>query len=283
MKIIAANWKMNCDFDSTDFWIDNFFKAYTNQYDLMKKVEIVVCPPSILLDYLDSELTEDGLEFLAEFAKKEGRNIDDFSAEEINEIVLGSRPFKLGGQDCHHEESGSFTGDTSALMLHNVGCQYVILGHSERRNFHFESDQIISKKIKAALNQKIIPIICVGESKEIRDQAKHLEFVEKQILQSIPTDVKFEKLVIAYEPIWSIGTGIIPSSTQILEMANLIKKICNEKFTDISQSYFTLYGGSVSSKNSQEILAISGIDGLLVGKASLDAEEFATICISNIN
>lgn len=282
MKIIAANWKMNNAFDEADIWLNNFFKGYSEKYDELQKVETVLCPPTILLDYIDSELMEDGFQFLEEFAKKEQRSIDDFSAEELNEIVYKGRPIKLGAQDCHAQESGSFTGDVSALMLKKVGCQYVILGHSERRATHFESSEIVSKKIKTALANDLIPIICVGESKETRDAAKHLEFVYNQVMQSVPLDVKFKKLIIAYEPIWSIGTGAVPSAQQIEEMGNLMKKIFTEKLKDVSKEFFMLYGGSVNAQNSKEILAISGVDGLLVGKASLDAAEFLTICLSSI-
>jgi len=158
-------------------------------------------------------------------------------------------------------------------MLKKVGCQYVILGHSERRAGHFESDEIVAKKIRTALEEKLIPIICVGENKEIRDRGEHLEFVRKQLIDSIPSDVKFEKLVIAYEPIWSIGTGAIPSSEQIAEMMNFIKKT-------VAMESLTLYGGSVTSQNSGEILAVSNVDGLLIGKASLDVEEFVKISLS---
>ncbi len=279
-KLIVANWKMNNAFDEVDAWLDNFLKNYNAQYEQLKAVEMVLCPPAFLLDYLDSELMEDGIQFFDSFAKKNGRQIESFSAEEVNEIVIGNRPFRLGAQDCHHEESGSFTGDISAKMLKQVGCEYVILGHSERRENHFETNEIISKKVKAALKQNIVPIICVGESKETRDAKKHLEFVYKQVMQSVPQDVKFKKLVIAYEPIWSIGTGVTPTTEQITEMAKLMKKIFVEKFPALSEEFFMLYGGSVTSQNSKEILAILGVDGLLIGKASLDAEEFIKISIS---
>ncbi len=274
MKIIAANWKMNHDFDEADTWLDNFLQHYAREYERLKEIEMVLCPPAILLDYIDSELMEDGFQFLEKFAEKEGRKIEDFSAEELNEIVLNARPIKLGGQDCHFEKTGSFTGDISASMLKRVGCQYVILGHSERRAAHFESDEIVAKKIRAALSDELIPIICVGENKETRDRGEHLEFVRKQLTDSIPADLKFTKLVIAYEPIWSIGTGAIPTPAQIAEMMDFIKKT-------IGKECFTLYGGSVTSQNSKEILSTPGVDGLLVGKASLDSEEFVKISLSN--
>ncbi len=280
MKIIAANWKMNHAFDEADNWLDGFFRTYTSKYDELQNVEIVLCPPNILLDYLDSELMDEEFQNLEEIMKREQKKFEDFSAEELSEILLKQRPLKLGGQNCHHEESGSFTGETSAAMLVKVGCEYVILGHSERRAGNFESDEIVAKKIKIALVQKLTPIICVGETKETRDSGKHLEFVYRQIMNSIPQDVQFEKMIIAYEPIWSIGTGITPTLLQIAEIAKLIKKIFNEKFANRAKEYFMLYGGSVSSQNSAEILAVENVDGLLVGKASLDNEEFLKICLS---
>ena len=280
MKIIAANWKMNHAFDEADVWLDGFFKNFSEKYDQLKNVEMVLCPTLMLLDYVDSELMADGFEKLEEIMKSNGKQFEDFLPEELDEILLKERPIKLGAQDCHYETSGSFTGNVSAQMLTKVSCQYVILGHSERREQCPESDEIVAKKITAALAQKLTPIICVGESKEVRDAGKHLEFVYKQLMHSIPQGAQFEKMVIAYEPIWSIGTGVTPTAEQIAEMAKLFKKIFNEKFPGRAKEYFLLYGGSVTSQNSQEILAIEGVDGLLVGKASLDVEEFVKICLS---
>jgi triosephosphate isomerase len=280
MKIIAANWKMNHAFDEANAWIGSFLKNHSGAIERLKNVEIVLCPPLFMTDYIDGQLMEDGFQQLEEIMKLEQKKFEDFSTDELTQIVLDERPLKIGGHNCHHEISGSFTGDTSAAMLKKIGCQYVILGHSERRAGHFETSEIVGKKIRAALSEKIIPIICVGESKETRDQSRHLEFVYKQIMNSVPTDVKFDKLVIAYEPVWSVGTGVVPSLEQISEMAKLIRKVFNEKFQGLANDYFVLYGGSVTSLNSKEILSIHGIDGLLVGKASLDAEEFFKICIS---
>jgi triosephosphate isomerase len=274
MKIIVANWKMNHGFDEADAWLDNFLSHYGREYERLKSAEMIVCPPSILLDYIDSELMEDGFQFLEEFAKKEGRAAEDFTAEEINEIVLNARPIKLGGQDCHFEQSGSFTGDVSADMLQKVGCQYVILGHSERREKHFESDETVAKKIRAAVEKNLTPIICCGESKEVRNRGEHLDFVSKQLVSALPKDLNLEKIIIAYEPIWSIGTGVIPTIAQISEMMEFIKKT-------IGKTCFTLYGGSVTSQNSGEILSATGVDGLLIGKASLDADEFVKIALSS--
>lgn len=273
MKIIAANWKMNHGFDEADAWLDSFLQNYARQYESLKNVEMVLCPPAILLDYIDSELMEDGFQFLEKIAQRDGRAVEDFSAEELNEIILNARPIQLGGQDCHFQKDGSFTGDLSPQMLKKVGCSYVIVGHSERRANHFESDEVVAKKARAAVAEELIPIICVGEDKATRDRGEHLDFVGVQVRQAVVADVNFSKLVIAYEPIWSIGTGVIPTLAQISEMMQFIKKV-------VGKECFTLYGGSVTSQNSKEILAASGVDGLLIGKASLDAEEFVRIAIS---
>jgi triosephosphate isomerase (TIM) len=280
MKIIAANWKMNHVFDEVDSWLERFFKNSFIKPDSLKNVEVILCPPVFMIDYIDSELMDDGFRNLESIMAKDQKQIGDFSTQELTEIVLKNRQIKLGGQDCHHELNGSFTGDISATMLKAVGCEYVILGHSERRAGHFETSDLVSKKVRAALSQNLIPIICVGEDQKNRDNNTHLEFVYKQIMSSIPQDVKFKKLIIAYEPIWSIGSGTTPAMAQIGSMAKLIKKICLDKLSNIAEEYVIIYGGSVTAQNAKEILAIPNIDGLLVGKASLDADEFFQICTS---
>jgi triosephosphate isomerase len=274
-KIIIANWKMNHGFDEIDEWLSVFFKGYTDQYNQIKNQELVLCPPVVFLDYIDSELMEDGFQFLEEIAKKDGRSLDEFSVEEINDIVINQRVIKLGAQDCHFADSGSFTGDISTKMLKEVGCRYVILGHSERRANQAESNILIAKKLIHTQEQGLIPIFCIGENKDLRDANQYLEFIEKQITESLALDSKFKKLIIAYEPIWSIGTGVVPSIAQIQEVIEFIKKIIKEKFSNSITEFAVLYGGSVTSENSSEILKIS--DGLLVGKASLDAAEFVKI------
>ena len=227
-KIIVANWKMNNTFEEADAWLDAALPQMVDKKAQLENVEIVLCPPVFMTDYIDSELMESGfkkLETLLEYQKKD---ISQISEEELTKIVLSERAIRLGAQDCHFESSGSFTGDVSAMMLKRIGCEYVIVGHSERRTTHFETNEIVAKKAQAAVVEDIIPIICVGEDKATRDQNKHLEFVYKQIKNSIPKDVKFRKLIIAYEPIWSIGTGVTPTLIQIAEMAKLIKKIFDE-------------------------------------------------------
>jgi triosephosphate isomerase len=277
MKIIAANWKMNHAFDEADAWLDNFFKNYSSKENF-KNVEMVLCPPSFIIDYIDGEFIDDGFSQLNEILKSENKQVEDLSPEEINDIILHQRPIHLGAQDCHHELSGSFTGNISASMLSKIGCKYAIIGHSERRQQCGETNEIIAKKAAAALSQGVIPIICVGEDRATRDQNRHLHFIYKQVMESVPQNVKFKKLVIAYEPIWAIGSGVTPTLQEIAEAAKLLKQVFSEKLSGISEEFFMLYGGSVTSQNSKEILNVAGVDGLLVGKASLDAEEFLKIC-----
>ena len=279
-KIIVANWKMNNSFEQADAWLEVVYSKEEEVKERLKAVEIILCPPVVMMDYIDSELMESGFQKLQTLLEYQKKDIADISEEELSKIVLSERPLRIGAQDCHFEESGSFTGDISAAMLKRVGCEYVILGHSERRTAHFETNEIVAKKVQAALDQNLIPIICVGEDQETRNANKHLEFVYRQIKVSIPQGVKFEKLIIAYEPIWSIGTGVTPTVEQISEMAKLIKRIFDEKLAGVADEYFMLYGGSVTTQNSAEILAIPNVNGLLVGKASLDAEEFLKICLS---
>lgn len=270
---------MNHGFDDVDDWLEGFYKTYSANSKNPDSPEAVVCPPNILLDYIDSELIEDGFHFLEFVASKQGRDADDFTPEEIAKYVYEARPIKLGAQDCGIEESGQFTGDVSAKLLREVNCDYVILGHSERRINYCETNEMIGKKATQAYKNSITPIICVGESKEMRDQNRHFDFVKEQLEQSIPL-IEAPKLVIAYEPIWSIGTGNTASSTQIEEMINFIHQFSSQKLAKIVKNFYVIYGGSVNSSNSSEILNIKGVDGLLVGKASLNIEEFSKILLS---
>jgi len=279
MKIIVANWKMNHGFEEVDEWIEAFYKVYSKNLTSEKLVEIVLCPPSVLLDYIDSELIEDGFHFLEYVADKQGRTAEDFGVEEISKYIYEARPLKLGAQDCGFEESGQFTGDISVKLLREVNCEYVILGHSERRKYYYETNEIVAKKALVASKNNIIPIICIGESKEIRDQNKHFEFVKEQLIKSVPL-VKTDKIIIAYEPIWAIGTGETAQISQIEEMVKFIYEVYQNEVAQFVGEFLVIYGGSVNSENSSQILNIKGVEGLLVGKASLNVEEFAKILMS---
>ncbi len=281
MKIIVANWKMNKNFDEADEWLNGFFAGYAKNPTKLQDVEIVLCPPAVLAEYIDSELMEEVFKDLEVFAKSENKTIEDFSEEELSQILIEQRAIMLGAQDCHYEKSGSFTGDVSAAVLRQSGCEYVILGHSERRSGHSEASNIVRKKVEAAIKEQMVPIVCVGESAEIRTQGQHSDFVLNQIFESLPQNLEIPKLIIAYEPVWSIGTGVTPTEKEIHDMLRVIRIFCEKNFSSHVKEFFLLYGGSTTSQNSKEILLIDGIDGLLVGKASLDAEEFFKICLSS--
>jgi triosephosphate isomerase len=279
MKIIIANWKMNHGFEEVDEWIEAFYKVYSKNLASEKLVEVVLCPPSVLLDYIDSELIEDGFHFLEYVADKQGRTAEDFEVDEISKYIYEARPLKLGAQDCGIEESGQYTGDISVKLLREVNCEYVIVGHSERRKYYHETNEIVAKKALIASKNNITPIICVGESKEIRDQNKHFEFVKEQLLNSIPL-INSNKIIVAYEPIWAIGTGETAQASQIEEMVKFIYEVYKNEVAQFVGEFLVIYGGSVNSENSSQILNIKGVEGLLVGKASLNVEEFTKILMS---
>jgi triosephosphate isomerase len=270
-KTIIANWKMNHCFDEANQWLEDFMNNYEEREDL----QIILCPPVFVIEYFNEELDSLHLERVNEIVANKNIEIEDLSTEQLEEMT--NQMVKLGAQDCHHEISGAFTGDISAKMLNDIGCKYVILGHSERRIHHHETSEIIAKKIQAASSQGLIPVLCVGENQEARENKRHLEFVYKQMMDSIPKNINFEELIIGYEPVWAIGTGKNATKLEIEEMAKLIRKILVEKIGKNVQKFSILYGGSTNPSNSREILSIPNIDGLLVGSASLDANEFLKI------
>lgn len=182
----------------------------------------------------------------------------------------------LGAQDCSLKDSGAFTGEISAAMLKDCGCSYVILGHSERRQYHGESDEVVAEKAKKAHQNSLVSIICVGETEGERASGIHREVVMNQLSQSIPEGSTPSNLVIAYEPVWAIGTGKTATLDDIKDMHAVIRHFLQEKL-DNSDSIRILYGGSVKADNAREILAVEHVDGALVGGASLKADQFLTI------
>lgn len=227
---IAANWKMNClKADSIKLTNDI---GKLNQ----KKNDVVICPPFTLIDCISKEIAKYNI--------------------------------KLGAQDCHYEEKGAFTGDISPKMLADLGVQYVIIGHSERRSHHNESDEMVKRKALSAIKAKLVPIICIGETHADRKAGKAENIILNQIENSVPKD-HLGSFIIAYEPIWAIGTGLTPTSKEIEEMHRLISgKLSKTKI---------LYGGSVNDDNCKKIASISNVSGFLVGGASLDATKFSKI------
>ncbi len=244
-KIIAANWKMNLNINETIDFILNFKDIISNT---TLNCEIVICPP--------------------------------FTSLTIANELLKNSNIKLGAQNMHHEKSGAFTGEISCEMLKNMGCTFVIIGHSERRIIFKETDELINKKILVALQNNLTPIFCVGETLTERETNKAFDVIKKQItvgLQNISIN-DGEKIVIAYEPVWAIGTGKNATKEEAEEVhlfiRNLLKEIFNEK---ISEKIVIQYGGSVKGDNAMDLLSQKNIDGALVGGASLKAATFFEI------
>jgi len=186
-------------------------------------------------------------------------------------------PIAIGAQDCHALASGAYTGDISAEMLRDAGATAVILGHSERRQYHGETDQVVAGKMKAARRAGLMAILCVGESDKEREANEAVRVVTKQLAASIPPELQATDLTVAYEPVWCIGTGKIPTAADIAEMHAAIRARLDERFPGAGQAIRILYGGSVKPDNAAEILSVRNVDGALVGGASLKAADFLAI------
>jgi len=238
--IMAGNWKMNKTRDEAL----SFIYAVSNEVPSKEDVETVICAPAILLRCL---------------VKRQGDQL------------------RIGAQNMHFEESGAFTGEISPSMLETTGVSYVILGHSERRQMFNETDEAINKKIFAALKHDLTPIVCCGETLEEREAGKVEEIIGGQIradFANVPADA-VSKIVIAYEPIWAIGTGKTASPEQADEVCGYIRSVIKSLYgAYISEEIRILYGGSVKPSNVEELMAKENIDGGLVGGASLDAGSF---------
>jgi triosephosphate isomerase len=244
-KIVSGNWKMNGSMAMIEQWLTDFNKSATEfeASNTPKKEDIpliLVCLPDIYLPF--------ALEKVAAYNSK-------------------AKNFKLqvGAEDVHFEEKGAFTGNTSPLFLKEFGCKYTLVGHSERRQYQLETSETIAKKAESALKQEITPFVCVGEDLATRESGKHFTVVDDQVAKSTAA-LALEKFVIAYEPVWAIGTGKVPTEAEIDEMCGHIK----QKF----QNPQVLYGGSVKASNAESILHLKNVDGVLVGGASMKGEEF---------
>ena len=237
-KLAAGNWKMNGTLASLAE-VDALLRDCAGV-----GVEILVCPPATLLRPMADRL---------------GRG-----------IVM------LGGQDCHAKESGAHTGDISAEQLRDAGASHVIVGHSERRADHGETDAAVAAKAMAAHRAGLASIICVGETEAQRDAGETLEVIARQLAGSVPDGATSENTVIAYEPVWAIGTGRTPTTNQIAEVHAAMRQALSDRFAQ-GAGFRLLYGGSVKPSNAAEIFAIPHVDGALVGGASLKAADFAPI------
>jgi triosephosphate isomerase len=191
--------------------------------------------------------------------------------------VLAGGPVALGGQDCHEKVSGAYTGDISATMLKDAGCAYVIVGHSERRGGHAETDAIVKAKAEAALAAGLTAIVCIGETRAQRDAGEALTVVCHQLHRSLPSGATPANLVIAYEPIWAIGTGLTPTTEDVATMHAALRGVLREFVGEPGAHKRILYGGSVKPGNARELLGLPNVDGALVGGASLKAADFMAI------
>ena len=239
--LIAGNWKMN---GTTASLAEVRRLAELIAQGEAPRCTIVICPPATLIAQLTAEASSGGI--------------------------------VSGGQDCHPGVSGPHTGDLSAGMLADVGAQYVIVGHSERRANHGETDELVRNKALAVIATGLIPIICVGETLDEREAGKAVEVVTGQLAGSLPEEWGSRGLVIAYEPVWAIGTGVTPTAADIAAMHDAIRKFLVDRF-DKGASVRILYGGSVKPGNAREILRIDNVNGALVGGASLLANDFHAI------
>ena len=183
----------------------------------------------------------------------------------------------LGAQDCSAEPGGAFTGDISAAMLKDEGAQYVIVGHSERRTFHNETDELVRVKAEAALKAGLIPIVCVGETQAEREAGEQAAVVIRQLRGSLPAEAASETVVVAYEPLWAIGTGLTATPKDIVVVHNGIRALLADTYGPVCGKIRLLYGGSVKPGNCGELLTLDNVDGALVGGASLKATEFLAI------
>jgi len=186
-------------------------------------------------------------------------------------------PVRIGGQDCHTEASGAFTGDLAAEMLKDAGASAVIVGHSERRSYHKETDADVRAKALAARRAGLLAIVCVGETRAEREAGRALAVVEGQLAGSLPDGATASDLVVAYEPVWAIGSGLTPTPADVAEMHGLIRRHLVARFGTAGEGMRILYGGSVKPSNAKELMHVADVDGALVGGASLKAEEFLAI------
>lgn len=241
--LVAGNWKMN----GSRAALSELAKMGQglNEKRLWAHVDLAICPPAPFI-------------VLASAA------------------ALGTR-IATGAQDCHTEASGAFTGDVSAEMIAESGCTYVIVGHSERRTLHGETDAQVQDKAKAALRAGLTPIICVGETRAQREAGKALDVVQKQIEGSVPTGTPGRQLVVAYEPVWAIGTGLTPTAADVADVHARIRAVLQHQVGQSADMVRILYGGSVKPSNAKELMSVANVDGALVGGASLKAEDFLAI------
>jgi triosephosphate isomerase (TIM) len=240
--LIAGNWKMN-GLNASLAEVQKLAGLLTTGE--APRCTVAICPPATLLASLTQLAAASGI--------------------------------VTGGQDCHPAPSGPHTGDISAMMLADAGAQYVIVGHSERRLDHNETDILVRRKAQAAMAAALTPIICVGETEVERREGRAEAVVAAQLTESVPDEAAQQPIVVAYEPVWAIGTGLTPTADDIAQMHAMLRRALTERFGERGERTRVLYGGSMKPLNARDILLIDNVDGGLVGGASLLADEFYAI------
>jgi triosephosphate isomerase len=240
--LIAGNWKMN-GLKSSMAEFDAMLSGASN---VAAKADLLVCPPATLI---------------AAFADK----------------ARGSRALSVGAQDCHPKASGANTGDLSAEMLADAGASAIIVGHSERRADHGETDVVVRQKAEAVWRAGLTAIVCIGETQQQRDQGQTLEICRSQLSVSLPDGARAGNLVVAYEPVWAIGTGLTPTVADVEQIHKFIRELLIGRFNGEGARIRILYGGSVKPSNARELMAVANVNGALIGGASLKAADFLAI------
>ena len=242
-KIVAGNWKMNKTLADCKSWADEMLLKYNTS---AKNVSVIVAPPSPYISVLS----------------------ESFKNKKV--------AIAVGAQNCHQEEKGAYTGEVAADMIKSLGAGYVIVGHSERRTYFYEKNELLAKKIHTALKNNLTPIYCVGEILQERQSQKQLEVVRLQLMEALP--VSISKIIIAYEPVWAIGTGHTATPEQAQEMHAYIREVIREKWgSDAASSVPVIYGGSCNPQNAKELFSCKDVDGGLIGGASLAVDSFIQI------
>ena len=245
--LIAGNWKMN----GLKASLAEFEAMIAGAGSVIAKADLLVCPPATLL---------------ASFAERTG-----------GILPADQKALALGAQDCHPEASGAHTGDLSAEMLADAGASFVIVGHSERRADHGETDALVRQKAEAAWRAGLVAIVCIGETQAHRDAGQTLHICGGQLSGSLPDGVTATNLVVAYEPVWAIGTGLTPTAADVERVHKFIRDILTARFKSEGAKIRILYGGSVKPSNAAELMAVPNVNGALVGGASLKAADFLAI------
>jgi triosephosphate isomerase len=240
-KIIAGNWKMNGTKESAWALVNEILESFED--GVKPSFQMIICPPFTLIPQI--------------LDMAEGYSV------------------AVGAQNCNDHDAGAFTGEISANQIRDLGAEFVIVGHSERRTYYGETSSFVAKKARAAIDASLTPIICIGETLEEKEGGKAIEVIAKQFAESIPENATADNIIIAYEPVWAIGTGKSATVADIVEIHSTIKELVEKKFG--SRAVPILYGGSVKPGNAAEIFSVKDVDGALIGGASLKASDFLGI------